>query len=164
MGEGQQEIEKRSNAGMGRAIGDYFRGTIESGNQSGNGEIDTDSHKFCHDDRAENTKPGTLFSPVILPGAQILADERGKGHGETGDRQETEALDLGVGAASCYRHLAKLVDVGLHHHIGQGDDGILKSGRQSVGDDLLKHRQVETNLSDIHTIGLRTLAGKAVET
>ena len=57
--------------------------------------------------------------------AQVLPDEGGNGRGKAGNGQEGEALHLGIGAAAAHGHLAKGIDIGLHHYIGQRDDGIL---------------------------------------
>ena len=50
-----------------------------------------------------------FFRPVILPGAQVLADEGGHGQREAGDGQKAEALDLGVSPAAGHRHFPNLL-------------------------------------------------------
>lgn len=64
---------------------------------------------------------------------------------EAGDGEKTEPLDGGVCPAACHCHFPELVDIGLHHHIGQGDDGILETGGQAVSGDLAQHGAVEAD-------------------
>lgn len=111
VGEGEQEVEERDRPRVGRPVGDHLRRAVEGGNQDRYGKVNKDAHKLRRDDRAEDTEARPFFGALVLFCAQILADEGGERHGETGDGQETEPLDLGVSAAACHRHLAEFVDI-----------------------------------------------------
>lgn len=162
MREREQEIEKCRDPGMGGAIGDHFRSAVEGGDQRRYGEVDENTHKFRHNNRTENTEPGSLFGPVVLFGAQILTDESGERHGKAGDGQKAETFYLGIGTASGDSHFAKFIDVRLYDYIGQGNDGVLKACGQTVRDDLPEHWQVKPDLPYVDTIFFRALAGEAV--
>ncbi len=88
-------------------------------------------------------KPAPSFRTLILSGAEILAYERGQGHGKAGDRQKSEAFDLRIGAASSHRHFPETVDIGLDHHVSQRNNGVLETGRETVCDDLPQERGVK---------------------
>ena len=163
MGEGEQEVEERDRSGMDRPVGDHLRRAVEGGDQRRYGNIDKDAHKLCCDHGAEDTETRSLFGALVLFGAQILADESGQRHGETGDGQETETFDFGVGAAARHSHLSEFIDVGLYHYVGESDDGILKSRRQAVGNHLPQQGQVETDAPDTHAVVLRAFAGQPPE-
>ena len=136
VGKCQKKIEQSHRAGLGRSIYDNLRIIVKGGDEQGREGIDENADELCSDDGAENAKAGSLFRPLILSGAEILAHERGKGHGKAGDRQESEAFDLRIGAASRHRHFPETVDIGLDYHVSQRYNGVLETGRETVCDDL----------------------------
>ncbi len=145
VGEGEQEIEERDCSRVGRSVCDHLRRAVECGDQGRYGYVDHDAHKLRSDDGTEDAEARPLFGALILSRTEILTDKGGQRHGETGDGQEAEALDLGVCAAAGHSHLAEFVDVGLYDHIGEGDDGILKPGGQTVGDHFPEYGKIKTD-------------------
>ena len=95
-----------------------------------------------------DSEPGSLPCPLSLPCAQVLTDEGGESQREAGDRQETESLDLGIRSASCNSHLSELVNISLDEYIRNGYDGVLQSGRESVGQKLSQHLRIDPYLSE----------------
>ncbi len=132
VGEGQKKIKEGGGPGVDGSVGDHLRRAVESGNQEGDGNIDKDSHQLRHDDGTDDAETRALFCPLIFLGTEVLADKGGERHGEAGDGKEAKALYFGVGAASGDSHFPEFIDIGLYHHIGQGDDGVLEPGRQAV--------------------------------
>lgn len=132
MGESQQKEKEGLCPGLSCSKGDDFGSIVESGNQQGRRKIDEHPDDFRADDGTYHSEGCALLGSVIFTRTQILADEGGKSHGEAGDRQKAEALYLGVGAAAGDSHLSELVDICLDEYIGNGDDGILEAGGQTV--------------------------------
>ena len=143
MGEGQQKVEQRDGAGLQHAQGQHRRRFGEQADQRRSGQIRQYADDLGNDGRRQDAEPRTTAGPLLLSRAQVLADVGGDGHGEAGDRQEGEALDLGVRAVGRHGVLAEGVDVGLHHHVGQGDDGVLHPGGQAVAQNLPQQRAVD---------------------
>ena len=154
VGQGQQAVEQGAGSGLLDAEPDGVGLGGKGPGQQGRSDKDQHSYDLCQDDGAEHTESGALLGTLILLGAQVLADKGGDGHGKTGDGQEGKALDLGIGAAARHGHLAKGVDIGLDHHIGQSDDGVLEAGGQAVLDDELQGGQIKTDFSQLHLLGL----------
>ncbi len=100
MGEGKQKVKKRNGSRLGRAVGDDFRRTVESGNQDGDGKVDEDTNQLRHGNRTKDAEPGAFFCALILPCPQVLADEGSEGKGKTGDGKEAEAFYFGISAAA----------------------------------------------------------------
>lgn len=136
MGKCQQTIEKTDGAHMPGTVIHYIRLLIKDSNQLWGKNPAENTHQFCKNRGGQNTNQHALFDTVILVGTEILTNEGREGLGKTGDRQEGKALNFGIGAAACHGSLAEAVDIGLHHQIGNGDDRVLNTGGQAVGDDL----------------------------
>lgn len=111
MGEGEQEVEERDRPRVGRPVSDHLWRAVEGGNQDRYGKVNKDAHKLRGNDRAEDAEARPFFGALVLFCAQILADEGGERHGETGDGQEPEALDFRVSAAPCHSHFTEFIDV-----------------------------------------------------
>lgn len=163
MGEGEQEVEERDRPCVGRPVCDHLCRAVECGNQGRNGQVDNDAHKFRCEDGAEDAETCPLFGALVLFCTKVLADEGGQRHSETGDGQKAEAFDLGVGAAAGDSHLAEFVDVGLYHHVGECNDGILKSCGQSVGDHLMEYGEIKADVFYGYTVVFRALADEPPE-
>ena len=146
MGKCQQAVEQRDRMSLGGAVPDDLGIIVECGNKHGSQYVDADPDDLGKDDRADDAKPGAAFYPVEFLGAKILSDEGGQRQSKAGDGQEAEALDLGVSATAGYRHFTKAVDIGLDDDIGKGNDGILQSCGQAVGND---HFQVAAGKTDL---------------
>jgi len=136
VGEGQQAIEQADGAHVAGTEIDGLGGTAEEANELGSEDVGKHTDGLRHDHGAGDAEAHTFLDPVILVGTQVLAHEGGQGHGEAGDRQEGKALQLGVGTAAGHGGLAEAVDIGLNHHIGDGDHGILNAGGQAKPDDI----------------------------
>lgn len=152
VGEGQQEVEQGVVVGLGHAVGDHLGIPVEGGDQHRREVVDQNAHQLRRGDGAEDAEHRALLGPVVLPGAQVLADEGGHGQGEAGDGQKAEALDLGVGPAARHRHFPEFVDVGLDDHVGEGDDGVLEAGRETVGGDLAQHERIKADHAQINPV------------
>ncbi len=107
--------------------GDDFRGIVKGGNQLWRGYIYKYADHLSDRNRTEDAEYGAFLSSFKLSRSQVLTDECGKSHRETGDGQKAESLDSRISAASCNSHLSKLVNIGLDEYIGNRDDGILES-------------------------------------
>jgi len=92
----------------------------------------------------------------VKPGTEVLPDKSRQRHGEAGNRQEREALQLGVRAVGRHGDLAEGIDVGLDNDVCKADDGVLHAGRQAVADDLTEHFAVDMQLFQLDLID-RTL-------
>ena len=151
----QKEIKQTDGPHMPCAVIYDLWLTVEEANQMGRKEVKTDAHELCKNGGTTDAEKHTFFDPVIFLGAKILADKGRKCLGKTGDRQESEAFYFRVGAAAGHGSFAKAVNIGLDHHIGNGNNGILNTGRKTVSDDLTEAGPVETDLPDLQLIGLR---------
>ena len=56
----------------------------------------------------------------------------------------------GIYALTGDRYFAKGIDIGLHHYIGQRDDGILQTAGQTIGEDHTGHFRVKADLPPFH--------------
>ena len=153
MGEGQCKVEQCLRPGLPYADGDDRRVIIEQGDGIGGHQQQRQSDKLCQQHGAGEAHPCPPLGPFILPCAQILPRKGGQRHGKGGDGQEHEALHLGVGAAARHGIGAEGIDVGLHHHVGDGDDGVLHTGGDALRRDLLEHRQLEADALGNQPIG-----------
>ena len=151
MGESQQTVEQTDGSHMPCAIVNGSRGLGENTDQFRRKYIGQHTHQLCHDQGAGDAKADAFFHPVVLPCAQILSREGAQALAEAHHRQEGEAFQLGIGAATVDGIGAKGENVGLHHHIGQGNNGILNGRGQTVADDLLQAVPVEADLFQIQT-------------
>ena len=136
MGECQQKEEKSLRACLCGPEGYEFGGAVERGDQPGGRKIDQQTDQLRRRNGTEDAEYGATSGAVVLLCPKVLADEGSESHGKAGNRQEDESLDLGVGTASCDCHLAKLIDIGLDEYICNRNNGILESGRKSIGQDL----------------------------
>ena len=132
MGKGKQEIKEGDDSCLRCPVGDDLGGPVEEGGKGGDQDINGDPNQLRKDNGCDAAEDGSFFHTVVFLGAQVLAGKGSHGQGKAGNRQKAEAFDLGIGAASCHGSRAEGVDVGLHHHIGKGDDGILDPSRQTV--------------------------------
>ena len=148
VGKGQEEVKQCIDPGLAGPILDDFRGTVEGGNQMGNEKKHKDSHKLCQRDGTEYTEAGAFFYTVIFFCPDVLTGEGSNGKGKTGNREKSKAFHLGIRAAAGHSHFSERVDVGLYHHVSQGNDGILDAGRKTVGNDLPQHEEIQTDLFD----------------
>ena len=153
VGECQQEVEQADGPGMHASVGDHLGGVIEECNELGCEEIGCNTDQLCQNAGAGNTESDTFFHPVVLVSAQILAHKGGQGHGKAGDGQKCETLNFGVGTAAGHGGGAEAVDIGLNHHIGNADDGILNAGGQTEPDDGFETAEIEADGPDIQTVG-----------
>ena len=46
----------------------------------------------------------------------------------------------------------KTVDIGLHHNVGDGDYGILETGRKAVLNNLLQEKEIETDFPEMNPV------------
>lgn len=145
------------------SIGDYFGIVVKCSYEHRGKGINQDAHQLGHSDGAKDTETRALFCPVIFFGAQVLTDKRSHGHGKAGDGKEAEPFYFGIGAAACHGHFAEAVDIGLHHNIGNGNDGVLKAGGQAVLNNLLQEEEVKADFADMYPVIFRA-PGKADDT
>lgn len=139
MGERQQKEEECLRPCLTRPESDDLCGIVKGSDEHRSKEVDEHPDYLRAYRSADGSESRALLGAVILPGSKVLADEGSKGHGEAGNRQEAEALNLRVSAASGDSHLSELVDISLNKHVRNGNDGILESGGQPVGKNPLKH-------------------------
>ena len=128
MGKRHQTVKQANGSHMPGAEIDGLRRVAEQTNQLWREQIGEYTDQFCHDAAAGNTKAHTLFHPLMLPGTQILPHKGGQGLGKAGDRKKSKTFQLGVRATACHGGFAETVDIGLHYHIGKGDDAVLHTG------------------------------------
>lgn len=148
VGKCQEEIKQRIDPGLAGSTLDDFRCAVKGGDQMGNEKKHKDPHKFCQCDGTEYAEAGTFFDTVIFFCPDVLTGEGSNGKGKTGNREKSKALDLGIRATAGHSHFSERVDVGLYHHVSQGNDGILDAGRKTVGNDLPQHEEIQTDLFD----------------
>lgn len=160
---GSQEKEGHDGPGLAGAVINDLRIPVEGCYQLRDRCVDDEADQLCCDQTAKDAEAGSFFCPIVFSGAQVLADKSSQRHGETGDRKKGEAFDPAVSAAACHCHFSKGIDVGLDKYIGNGNDGILQSGWQTVGDDLAQHEGIQTDLFQGYTVFIRTFAGQAVQ-
>ena len=146
----QQTEEQRAGAHLLHAKGDGRRLLGKGLDENGGQPVQQRANRLRDDDRAQNAEPRALPGAPQLARAQVLPDEGGNGRGKAGNGQEGEALHLGIGAAAAHGHLAKGIDIGLHHYIGQRDDGILQTAGQTIGEDHTGHFRVKADLPPFH--------------
>lgn len=154
VGVGQQEVKEGNRVGLDDAIPDHLRVAVEGADEQRRKNIYQNANRLGNGYRAQDTEPGAFFGPVIFLRSKILADKGSKGHDKAVDRQEAEALNLGVGAAAGHGHFAEGVDIGLHHHIGKGDDGVLQARREPVTDYLAEQPRVKADFGDLDPVFL----------
>ena len=154
VGEGQQEVEQADSTGVHAAVGYDLRRVVEESNQIGCKDVRSDADDFCHDAAAGNTESHTFFHPVVLMGSQILANKSRQGHGKTGDGQESEAFNFGMGTAAGHGGGTEAVDVGLDHQIGKTDDRILDAGGQTEPDNGFQTAEIIPDFANIQPIRL----------
>ena len=152
VGEGQEEEKERGGAGLGHTDTNDLRIGVEGGDELGSKEEHRHTDELGQHHRGPDAEPRPLPGPLVLRGAQVLADKGGEGHGEAGDGQEAEALDLGVGAHPGHGQLPEGVDVGLDHYVGKGDDGALEPGGQAHLDDLTEKPGRKTHLPQVQPV------------
>ena len=152
VGEGQQTVEQADGPHMPAAKGHHIRLAIEKPDQLRCKDVGNDTNGLRHQDAAGDSKVHTLLYPVVLSGAQILSDKGGQGHGETGDGQKREALDLGIGAAARHGGSAEAVDIGLDHQIGNADDGVLNTGGKTESHDGFQAAGIKPDGPDMHFV------------
>ena len=111
-----------------------------------------DQFRKCHG--TDNPERRAFFCPVILPCAQILPDKRCECHRKTGNRQEGKTFDLGIHTAACDCHHAKLVNIGLHHDVGNRNNRVLQTGGQTKADNLPKLRRMKPDLPYFYLINI----------
>ena len=157
MRKGQQEIKERYCLGLGYAAGNHLGIAVEKADQAGRKKVDGDAHKLRGGDGAENAEDDALSHPLILARPHILADKGGQRQGKAGHRQEGKAFDFGVGAASGHSRGAEFINVGLHHHVGQRNDGILQACGETVADNLAQHKGIKMNLLKGNPVLLRRM-------
>lgn len=141
--------------GLGGPVRDYLRRAAECGDEYRRKTIDHQADQFCNGYRTEDPEEGALFGPVIFFRTQILADKGSEGQGKAGDRQEPEAFYLRIRAAAGYRHFSELIDVRLHHHVSQRDNGILQSCGKTVGNDLPQDQNIDPDPGKVYPVFLR---------
>ena len=143
VGECQQAVEQADDPCLQHAQLNDLRGTGEQPHQPRRRQIGGDTDELGDDSRRRDAEDGALSGTGLHTRAQILAHIGGDGHGEAGNGQEREALDLGIRAVGRRGHLAEGVDVGLHHHVGKADHRVLDTGGQAVAQDLPQQRAVQ---------------------
>ena len=143
VGEGQQTVEQADGPRLQHAQPDDLRRAGEQGHQPRRRQIGDDADDLRNDGCRRDAENSALSGTGLHARAQILPHIGGDGHGEAGDGQEGEALDLGVRTVGSGGHLAEGVDIGLHHHVGKADDGVLNTGGQAVAQDLPQQRAVD---------------------
>ena len=146
VGKRQQAEERGAGAYLQHAEGNALRLLGEGPDEQRRQPVQQRPDQLCQSDRADDAEPRALSGALQLPGAQVLPDKGGDGSGKAGDGQKSKALHLGIGAAPRHGHLAKGVDIGLHHHVGQRDHRILQSGGEAVLQDQPGHFAVKTHL------------------
>ena len=159
VGERQQAVEQADGACLQHAQLDDLRRPGEQLYQPRRPQIGGHADDLRNDGCRRDAENSALSGTGLHARAQILPHIGGDGHGEAGDGQEGEALDLGVRAVGGGGHLAEGVDVGLHHHVGKADDGILNTGGQTVAQDLPQQRAVHPQGGQLQLVD-GTLLGK----
>ena len=124
---------------------------------------DTRRRRFRDHRRGDDAEAGAFLRAVMQACAEVLADEGRQRHGEARDRQEGEALQLGIRAVGRHGDLAEGVDVRLHDDVGKADDRVLHAGRQAVADDQAQHLAVKPELFGLELID-RTLFHQMADT
>ena len=84
-----------------------------------------------------------LLHPLVLAGPDVLGGVAGHSVGEVHVGQHGQRVDFGGGSVPGHQHLAVGVHQPLHHHHGQGDQGLLEHGGQADPGDALHCQQVE---------------------
>ena len=133
--------------------GDSIGRIAEQANELRREHIGGNADQLRKDHGAGNAEGHTFVDTVEFPGPQILADEGAQRHGKAGDGQKGKALNLGVGSAACHGGFSKAVDIGLNHHIGNGNHGILHAGGQAKLHNPLQTGQMEADLPPTHPVG-----------
>ncbi len=86
--------------------------------------------------------PGTLLGLVKLPRSQVLPMKVVRAMAKAVMGREHGSLHLGIRAAARHGAGAKVLMLGLHHHVGDGDDGVLHAGGNTLGSDFLQQGQI----------------------
>ena len=155
VGKCQQEIEQADGPHVHGAEVDGQFVAGEKSYELGCQHIFRNTDELRHQAGAKNTEANAFFHAVIIFGTQILTNERGQSHGETGDGQKGETFDLLMGTTAGHGCVTEGVDVGLHHQIGKADDGILNTGRQAELNDGFQKSGIEPNFTKPQAIFLR---------
>ena len=148
MGERKQEVEKTNGAHMLNTVANGRCRFTEKADQLRRKHIGKYADQLRHDTAAYDAEGNALFHSGMLSCAKVLSHKGGEGLGKAGDRQEGKTLQLGVCAAAGHGSLAKAVDIGLHHHVGNGDDAVLHAGGDTVAEDLQETFLVKADLAD----------------
>ena len=153
VGIGQQEVEQRDGSRLARAEGNDLRSGRKNRDQLRRKSIHAHADQLRQCNGGKNAEARALFRAVVLHRAEVLAGVGGQSHGKAGDRQEGEALQLGIRAVSRHGQLAEGVDIALHDDVCQADDRVLHAGGQAVSHHLLQHLPVEAQLAPAEGIG-----------
>ena len=116
---------------MAHTVIDDLRILIKDGYQLRGKEVGQHTDDLRHTAGAYKAKSHTFFHPIILFGSQILTHKGSQCLGKAGDRQESKAFNLGIGAAACHGGSADAVDIALHHNVGKTDHRILDTCRET---------------------------------
>ena len=150
VGECKQTVEQCDGTGLTDSEFYDSGSLVEQRDEPGSKNIAAYAYELRQKHGGKDAEAGAFFCPVVLLCPQILADEGGACHIEAGDGQECKAFDLGMGAIGRHSQLSEGIDLGLHDHVGESDDGILDAGGQSVAYDLYEHIFFETDLFPFH--------------
>ena len=97
---------------------------------------------------AELSGDQDAVDPLLLPGTVVLAGE-GKGSLIKGIHCHVDkALNICSGRIAGYNHVAKEIDGGLNHHVGDGEHDALESGRKADLKNLPHLRTVNPQLAE----------------
>ena len=152
VGKRQQAVKQRRRPGLFHPKADHLRGGVKGRDHLRGKYKHHDPDQLRQDDGHQNPKAGPLLRPLKLPCAQILPHKGGQRHRKAVDGQEAKALHLGIGAVARHGGLAEGVDIGLHDHVGKGNDGILHAGGKADPDHLDQDPFVKADLPQPQTV------------
>ena len=92
-----------------------------------------------------------LRHTLVLPCAGILTDEVYRRLVEGVQGGVDEAFNIAGGCVTGHHHVAEGIDGGLDHHVGNGKQGALQTGRQTDGHHLDELDAVEAQLFQLQT-------------
>lgn len=136
MGEGHQAIEQADGTHVLSAEGYGILRSTEKANEGRGEKVGQQTYRLGHGAAAQRAEGHAFHHPFVLAGTQILPHKGGEGLAEAGDRKKRKALQFGIGAATRHSVLAEIVDIGLHHHVGDGDDAVLYTRGHTVAQDI----------------------------
>ena len=100
----------------------------------------------------KDSEAGAFKGSFVVSCAKVLADKGGYRHGERHYRNEDKSFDFGIGTASGHGIVAKGVYVGLDNNVGNGDDGVVDAGRDSLVKNFFKAGHIKADFAGVELI------------